>query len=357
MIFGRRLFLLRKAMTETDLDVFIVMDRANTFYLTGFQGTYSLLMVTEDHALFLTDSRYYECARNSLPSEYEIVLQMHDGKNQLKSFFTIHGKLRVGFEPQISYEKFRWLGDAVRPARLVETKDIIDPLRRTKDEDELRCIRRAAALGDRCFQRICHEIKPGICERELALQIRRFFEDAGAEGESFPAIVAFGPNAALPHHQTSRRKLKKGDVVLIDMGCRIKGYCSDMTRTLFLDTAREKEREIYRIVLEAQTKGLEAVKPGLPAREVDEVVRQHIIGEGYGDAFGHNTGHGVGIEIHESPVLGPQSADLLQEGMIITIEPGIYCPRFSGVRIEDLVLVTKEGAQCLSKSSKQMRIL
>lgn len=357
MIFARRLFCLRKAMNETDLDVFIVMDRANTFYLTGFQGTHSLIMVTEDRALFLTDSRYYECARKSLPSEYDVVLQKQDGKNQLRSFFAIHGKLRIGFEQKIPYEKFRWLSDSVRPGRLVETNDLLEPLRLVKDDEELRHIRRAALLVDRCFTMICRQIKPGVTERALAVQIRRFFEDAGAEGESFPAIVASGANAALPHHQTSHRKLRKGDVVLIDMGCRIKGYCSDMTRTVFLLSAREKEREIYRIVLEAQTKGLEAVKPGVPVSLVDEAVRRHISQAGYHDAFGHNTGHGVGIEIHEPPVIGPQSDHILREGMIITIEPGIYCPRFSGVRIEDLVLVTKEGAQCLSKTSKKMRIL
>jgi len=357
MPFLKRLATLRKRFKAEGLNGFIVIDRCNTHYFTGFRGTASLLIVMPDVTLFLTDSRYYEHARKNLPPGVEVVLQKQDGRSQLKGFFDVRGKLRIGFESSISYAKSKWLGSAIRPARLVEADQIVRDMRIVKDEQEIRLVKKAASIVDRCMMMLKSEIKPGITERDLAIKIRRFFEDKGAWGESFPAIVAFGPNAALPHHETSRRKLKKGDAVLVDMGCRFQGYCSDMTRTLFLGEADKSQREIYGIVLEAQKEGLKAVQPGIPAREVDRVVRQVISRAGYMEAFGHNTGHGAGLDVHEPPVIGPRSEYILRQGMIITVEPGIYLPGRFGVRIEDLVLVTPGGSRRLSRSSKKLTVI
>jgi Xaa-Pro aminopeptidase len=357
MSYSQRLYLIRKFMKGEGLDGIIIMDRANTFYSSGFRGTYSLILIMHDVALFMTDSRYFEAAVRRLGSDFEVVRQKNDGKCQLKCFFGVRGKLHIGFEPSIPYEKYRWLREAISPARLVDAGNLLKIMRFQKDAGELQYIKRAASITDRCFQKICKEIRPGVTERDLAVKIRRFFDDAGAESESFPAIVASGPNAALPHHQSSKRKFKQGDCILIDMGCRVGGYCSDMTRTVFLGEIKTREKEIYKIVFDAQQRGLQAVKPGIPARHVDYIVRQFILESGYGDFFGHNTGHGVGIEVHEPPVVGSRSEDLIEEGMVLTIEPGIYIPGRFGVRIEDLALVTKEGASILSKTSKKLKII
>lgn len=344
-------------MKQNGLDGMILMDRANAFYASGFRGTYSLILIMHDIALFMTDSRYFEAAQKRMGSHFEVVRQKNDGKGQLKCFFGVRGKLHIGFEPGIPYEKYRWLKEAISPARLVDAGYILKKIRCQKEPEELKFITRAASVADRCFKAICREIKSGVTERDLALGIRRFFDDAGAESESFPAIVASGANAAIPHHQVGRRKFRKGDCVLVDLGCRIGGYCSDMTRTVFLDDVKTREKEIYGIVREAQELGLHAVKSGISARQVDQAVRQYIHESGYGDFFGHNTGHGVGIEIHESPVVGPRSDDVLEEGMVITIEPGIYIPGKLGVRIEDLLLVTKEGAKILSQTPKKLEVI
>ncbi len=357
MSFRKRLERLRGAMCETGLDGFVVLDRANTFYFTGFRGSDSIVIVMRDAAIFLADSRYFEGVKNTLPADFEVVLQKRDGKRQIKDFFAKRRKLRIGFEPSIPYAKHRWLRGAVRPAHLTEAGKVVSHLRLVKDGEEIRHIRSAASIADRCLKTTFKEICPGLTEHDIAIRIRRFFEDAGAEGESFPTIVASGSNAAIPHHQTSRRKLRRGDVVLIDLGCKVKGYCSDMTRTVFVGETNKTEREIYKIVLEAQRRGIAAVKPGIPAKRVDREVRNFIAQAGFGDAFGHGTGHGVGIEVHEPPVISPRSKDILKEGMVITVEPGIYLRGKTGVRIEDLILVTKDGARRLSKFPRRLSII
>ena len=357
MNYVRRIAGLRHNMKQKGLDGCIILDRSNTHYLTGFRGTSSMIIIMHDVLLFITDFRYFHRAVKDLPPGYEALVQKGDMSDQIKSFFNVRGKIHIGFEPTISYEKYQWLRESVRPARLREASGLLKPLRMIKDEDEISRIKKAASIVDECMEYISKELRADLTEREVAIKIRRFFEDKGAEGESFPTIVASGPNSAVPHHETSNRKLQQGDVVLIDMGCRYEGYCSDMTRTLFLGSATDEEKNIYRIVLEAQKKGLKAVRPGISAGKLDNVVRDAISRAGYQEAFGHKTGHGVGIDIHEPPTVAPSSGELLKEGMIITIEPGIYLPDVSGVRIEDLLMVTAQGAVRLSKFPKELTIL
>ncbi|MCX6999834.1 MAG: Xaa-Pro peptidase family protein [Candidatus Sumerlaeota bacterium] len=357
-VYVNRLIRLREAMRESDIDGMIILDRDNTFYLTGFCGSASILVIMSDVAVFLADGRFFEQVRKSLSLDmYEIIFQNKDGKEQIKGFFGIRGKLRIGFESSIPYERYLWLSEAVRPARLVDACKILTSARMLKDEKELRLIRRAAAITDRCVEMILKELKPGVTEHELAVKIRRFFEDGGAEGESFPTIVAFGINSAYPHHETSRRRLKAGEAALFDLGCRVKGYCSDLTRTVFVGSSDARQRKVYEIVLGAQGEAIKKIKPGVSAREVDAAAREYISNAGFGDAFRHNTGHGVGINVHEQPRLTPLSDDILKKGMVITVEPGIYLPNFMGVRIEDLVLVGEDGPVALSKSPKKMRII
>lgn len=362
----KRIRNLSRRLGEMGLDGMIILDRENTFYLTNFSGTASIVLVMPDSLIFLADSRYYERVRKELhrnesnpnhPIKVEVILQQGDGGEQLKAFFDVRGKLRIGFESSISYESFCWLEKAVRPARLVEAAKAIAELRAVKDSSELKQIRRAAAITDLCVEMLVPKLRPGITEREISLMIRRFFEESGAEGESFESIIAFGANAAIPHHKSSNRRLKPKDVALLDLGCFYNGYCSDLSRTFFIGEPDDKKKDIYKIVLEAQSAALQKVKPGVPVRDVDIAARDSIFRAGFGDCFGHRTGHGVGIAIHEKPSVGMSSSDVLCEGMVITIEPGIYLPGNFGVRIEDLVLVTKKGAELLSKSPKDLRVL
>ncbi|HOE63905.1 MAG TPA: Xaa-Pro peptidase family protein [Candidatus Sumerlaeota bacterium] len=361
-----RIHRLYSRLAELGLDGMIVLDRENTFYLTNFSGTASILLLMQDSLIFLADSRYYERAKKNFrrskspskkPINIEVVQQQGDGREQLKAFFDVRGKLRIGFESSISYESFCWLEKVVRPARLVEVSKEIADLRAVKDSYEQMQIRRAAALTDLCVDMLASNLRPGVSEREVAIAIRRFWEDAGAEGESFDPIIAFGANAAIPHHKTSNHRLKSKDVALIDFGCRVNGYCSDLTRTFFIGDPNANKKNIYKIVHDAQAAALQKVKPGVPAAEIDTAARDLIARAGFGDFFSHRTGHGVGIAIHEKPSIGAPSSDILLEGMVITVEPGIYLPGKFGVRIEDLVLVTKNGAELLSKTPKDIKIL
>jgi len=212
----------------------------------------------------------------------------------------------------------------------------------------------AARIADKAFNRICKLIKPGITERDIALELEFYMKKLGATSTSFTSIVASGERSALPHGTATDKKIKEGEFLTLDFGCVYNGYCSDMTRTVVIGKANERQREIYSVVLEAQEKALKYIKPGVKGCDVDRVARDIIKEKGFGQYFGHGLGHSLGLEIHESPRLSPTSNDILQEGMVVTDEPGIYIPDFGGVRIEDLVLVTATGFEVLSNSPKEL---
>lgn len=351
-----RLGALQTSLIKSDLDGFIVTDRADTFYLTGFRGSYSIMIVLPETAVFLTDARYYEAAAE-MQDFMDVVLQNGNGKEQLKNFFDVRGKIRIGFDPSISYHRYQWLSEVIRPARLVQAEDVIKSLRLKKDANEITNICKAGSLTDQCMSMLVDTVNPGMTEKDIMIIIRRFFEDCGAEGVSFPTIVASGSNSSVPHHRTSNKKIDEGEILLIDTGCIVNGYCSDITRTFFTGENRETETSIYNIVLRAQKAGIDAVRPGLKLSELDSIVRGVIEEEGYGDTFIHRTGHGVGIEVHEPPSISSENAMELEEGMVITIEPGIYLPGHFGVRIEDLVLVTSFGCKRLTEYPRDIRVI
>jgi len=236
----------------------------------------------------------------------------------------------------------------------VPLKGDVDALRQIKSEEELEYLEKAEAIGDLAFEKILTILKPGMTELEVAAELEYQMKKAGAENFSFSTIVASGLNSSMPHAIPGEKKLEEGDFVTMDFGCTYKGYCSDMTRTVVLGKASEKQKEIYNTVLKAQLAALDAIKAGVTGKSVDKVARDIITEAGYGECFGHGLGHSVGLFIHEEPRLSPAGETVLEENMIETVEPGIYVPGFGGVRIEDMVAVTKDGCKNFTHSPKEL---
>jgi Xaa-Pro aminopeptidase len=260
---------------------------------------------------------------------------------------------RLGFESgRLTYLQFQKLKDRLKadgsPVTMVATENLVEDLRVIKDEGELDAIQQSLALAEGAFEAIAPELSPGITEKELAWSLEQAMREMGAEAIAFPPIVAFGPNAALPHAVPTNRTLREGEPILFDWGARLNGYCSDISRTLVLGRPDKTFKKIYQTVLDAQRKAVEQIKPGISTQEVDKIARDHIADMGYGDFFGHGLGHGVGLATHERPHLSPMRPTTLEAGMVTTVEPGIYIPGWGGVRLENMVVVTREGAIVLN---------
>ncbi|MGH7442394.1 MAG: M24 family metallopeptidase, partial [bacterium] len=268
------------------------------------------------------------------------------------------GPKRVGFEAShVTVAQHQWLLKQAPDRVWVPLGGVVESLRLLKDPSEQAALAAAGRVADRVFHHILPFIKPGAVERDLASEMEHFMRRQGAEGPSFETIVASGWRSALPHGIASSKRLAKGDMVVFDFGCRLDGYCSDMSRTVCVGQPSALQRKIYRIVQQAQAAGLKAIRPGQPSGAVDLAARSLIRRAGYGDHFGHGTGHGVGREVHEDPRVGPKAPEILKPGMAITCEPGIYLDGRFGVRIEDLALVTETGHRNLYRSSKELLVL
>ncbi|MGE5551951.1 MAG: M24 family metallopeptidase [Bacteroidota bacterium] len=354
---NNRLARLRELLRETELDSFVVAGAANRYYLSGFTGDNGFLLVDAAEQVLYTDFRYMEQARAEAPA----FTLCQVGRRILPEFSAClaeRGGDRIGFEPDHwSLADYQELIEVVSEKRLIAQKGMVEGLRAVKDPEEIERIGQAAAINDRAWARLMPLIKPGVAERDLAAELDYLLRREGADGNAFTTIVASGPRGALPHGTASARKIAPGDLVVFDFGAQYQGYASDMTRTVAVGNAGEKEREIYRIVAEAQALALAALRPGLTGIEVDAVARRHIKDAGYGQYFGHGLGHAVGIEIHEEPRLSPIGEQVLAAGMVVTVEPGIYLPGLGGVRIEDLVVLTATGCRNLTNSAKDMAIL
>lgn len=343
-------------MHSDAIDSFLVYDRANTLYFTGFPCTNSMAVLTRDHCVFLTDSRYLQKACQQIRHmEVRASPQaLWKSVRQVVRELRIH---RVGFEGgAVSYTLYRQLVKELGPRRLSEAGAHAAAVRMVKEPGEIAIIAANQRLNERIFRAALRDTAVGDSEASISRRIRNAMTDRGAE-ESFPSIIASGPNSSMPHAVPGPRRLRRGDFLLFDMGVRRNHYHSDMTRMAVAGRPTARHREIYRIVLEAQQLGLKKIRPGITGAEVDAVVRNHIMDHGYLDYFQHGTGHGVGLEIHEAPALNPASRDILAEGMVVTVEPGIYIPGFGGVRIEDLVVVTRRGCKNLTTASKSLRVV
>ena len=345
---------LAELVAEKELDQLFVSDLVNVRYLTGFTGTNGACLVGADELIFFTDFRYTERARDEVAPEWE----RPEAERELVPQIAARMSGRVGFEDaKLSVRQLARLEAAVGDdVGLVPAGDLVEQLRVVKDPHELERIAAAAELTDGVYEWALERGLAGRTERDVARACEARLRELGAE-PSFPPIVAAAENGALPHAEPGEREIGPGELVVFDMGALLDGYCSDCTRTFATGEVGDEGRETYELVQRAQAAALEAVRPGASGMEVDAVAREIISEAGHGDHFGHGLGHGVGLEVHEGPRLATTSDDELQEGNVVTVEPGVYLPGRLGVRIEDLVVVTGDGYRNLSGLSKDLRIV
>lgn len=352
-----RLSRLRALMETSGLEALLVTGEYNRRYLSGFTGSAGVLLITADKAYLVTDFRY----RSQAPAEaphFEVVEHGPKLSETLLDVLKQNGVTTLGFEPQhMTYAAYTGYATDLKPVTLAPADALVEKLRLVKDETELAVMREAALLADRTFQHLLTVLAPGKRELDIAMELEFFMRREGATSVSFETIVASGERSALPHGKASERVLQSDEFVKLDFGAYYKGYCSDITRTVVLGKPTDKHRRIYEIVLEAQMHALANIRPGMTGREADALARDVIRGYGYGDQFGHGTGHGLGMEIHEAPRLSLTGDIVLEPGMTVTVEPGIYLPGFGGVRIEDDIVITATGAERLTQATKDFIII
>jgi len=349
----KRVERVKQLISKSGLDALIVTGRDNVRYLSGFTGSAGVLLVSAEKALLFTDSRYVTQAAEEAYA-FEIMKIEKTWPERLAEILSEHRDMAVGFESEhVTHQQFLRMAEVLAAVELKPVKDMVEGLRAVKEEPEIEKIRRAVSLVDEAFAEILDYIEAGRSEREIALELEFHLRYRGAERIAFETIVASGARAALPHGAASGKLLEHGDLVVMDFGAVCDGYCSDFTRTVLVGSAPEPwQEEIFEVVLEAQRAGIAAVRAGVPASEVDRVVREVIAGRGYGDYFGHGSGHGLGLQVHELPRLDRFSTETLEAGMVVTVEPGIYLPGRGGVRIEDVVVVRENGAEVLTGTAK-----
>ncbi len=364
----RRVERVRDAMRERDLDGLLVTNPENRRYLTGFTGHDSgadsagLLVVTSGDVALITDGRYIEQAAEECPGLRVVHRQAELAPLVGRTLAEMAAK-RVGVEAEhltvALWEDFASaLGQqAGEDAQLASTRQLVEPLRAIKDADELAAIERAVAITDDTFSYLCGYLRPGLTERQVAREIERYMLELGAEAMAFEPIIASGPNAARPHATPTARELALGEPITIDMGARFAGYCSDMTRTVCLGQPGPEGEAIYDLVLRAQQACEQGARPGMTGIEVDALARGVIVAGGRGEQYLHGTGHGLGLEIHEAPRVSKYASEnVIETGMVITVEPGVYVPGWGGIRIEDTVVMTENGARVLTKSHKRFSL-
>ena len=355
-----RLSKLRQILAKNDLDAFLVSHPMNERYLSGFTGSEgdAWLLISQDLALIVTDSRYYEQVKRECPDFELLKINTRFDDVLPEALRRVSGKRigRIGYEADhvtvAQYE--RWM----RPLKEVEwvsTNEWIKCLRAVKDAEEVAAMRRAVALADEALAHGLEQIRPGMTERELAWIMETYMRTHGAEKISFDFIVAAGPNGAMPHYRAGDVPLPLGQPIVIDMGAQLDGYCSDLTRTVCLGEPAEPERfwEVYNTVLAAQQKAEAEIRAGMTGIAADGIARQVIADANHSEQFGHGLGHGVGLEVHEKPKVSYVSVDTLAVGNLFTVEPGIYIPGWGGVRIEDIVLAIQDGLEVLTQSPKE----
>lgn len=339
-----------RQLDRLGLDSLLITLPANITYLSGYLSRDSLLLISKKATFYITDPRYSEEAKKFLPGFFKIKRTKGTLLETIKELSKTLKIRKLGFEGKyLSVSQYSKLKKTVlATTELILTQNLIEELRQVKAAPEQEKIRQATKITIKALQYAKKIISPGIREIELAGELERFIRYLGAQRASFEIIIASGPNSSYPHHISGSRKIQNNEPVLIDIGADYSGYKSDLTRVFFLGKINTLAQNIYRIVSAAQEKAIKKVKPGVLINKVDAEARQYITRKGYGGFFGHSTGHGLGLEIHESPSISPKETGELKEGMIFTVEPGIYLPGKFGIRIEDTVLVTKKGVEVIS---------
>ena len=347
---------LRAEMKRRDVEAILVTSPFNLRYITEFTGTAGLALVTQDKAVFITDFRYTEQAGVQV-KEFEVVQAK---KNLMdEAVETIHS---LGIKTLAFEQDYMTYATALQYKGKVEVEmepisNLIEKIRMVKTPEEVAVLKAAAKIADDAFEHICGFIRPGLTELDVSNELEFFMRKQGATSSSFDVIVASGLRSALPHGVATDKVIENGDMITLDFGALYNGYISDITRTVAVGEPSAQMKEIYDIVLKAQELGVEKIGPGMSGIEADAIARDFIKSKGYGEAFGHSTGHGIGLEVHESPGLSFRSETVLEPGMAVTVEPGIYLPGVGGVRIEDDILITESGNERLTNSTKELRIL
>lgn len=354
---GSRLDRIRERIGSEGLDALLVTGPQNRQYLSGFTGSAGMLLITLAEALLITDFRYVEQASTQAPL-FKVVQAGVPMLGTVRAELEGRGVKRAGFEQDhLTYGQFLTHRDGLPGIELVPCEGWVEKLRMVKDPTELGHIRAAVAATDAAFEHVLGFLRPGLTEREVALEVEFFLRKQTGGKAAFDVIAASGPNSSLPHAVPTDRVLQRGDFVKLDFGASSGYYVADLTRTVVLGEASSEQRAIYDIVLEAQLTAIAAVAPGKTGLEVDKVARAFLTAAGYGENFGHGLGHGIGLVVHESPRLNTSDETVLQPGMVCTVEPGVYIPNWGGVRIEDDVVVTDKGCEVLTKSRKDLIVL
>lgn len=355
---AKRLQRVREELAERGLAGLVVSHGPNVRYLCGFTGSSGLLLVEPSSATLVTDGRYEEQAGEQAAAGVEVAIA-RDGLLDVLSRVagTASGSRPLGFEAEhVSVRRREKLGEEVE-ADWTATCGVVEELRSRKDEGEVERIRRAAEVTTAALDRVLEKVEEGMTERDLAAEVDYRLRRAGSGRPAFESIVAAGERSALPHAEPSERRLREGDLLLLDFGATFRGYCADLTRAAVLGPAADWQREVHAAVDGARRAAVDAVRPGTPAREVDRAARQRLEAAGWGEAFAHSTGHGLGLEVHEGPSLSRTSDEILQTGNVVTIEPGVYLRGRGGIRLEDDVVVREGDARVLTDASRALREL
>ncbi|MCX7766815.1 MAG: Xaa-Pro peptidase family protein [Candidatus Sumerlaeia bacterium] len=358
-MYKERLKRAQLCLRRKGINALIVLDRFNTAYISGFRGSFSIIIITSRTAFLITDDRYLQRVTRECGDIYEI---LRAGRDPWKTAGDKLKQIRVkniGFEeslPFYAYQRLRAISKTLR-CPLINATDIIRRLRMIKEESEIELIRNAARLTDEIFTEIIKFLQVGMTEREICRQIMKLTLDSNAEGVAFAPIVASGPGSAVPHYEPGDRRLAPGDLLIIDLGIKWQGYCADMTRTVVIGAATRKARELYNLVMTAQKLAIKNAQPGVKTNKLDAMVRSFFANKGYREAFLHSLGHNIGLEVHEPPRLNSNTKATLKPGMVFTLEPGLYINGFGGVRIEDTVLMTDKGVEILTRSSKDLLVV
>jgi Xaa-Pro aminopeptidase len=352
----RRLAALLDGLTAAHVDGLLVTSLANVRYLTGFSGSSALLLVSQREALLITDFRYQTQAPEEVGDSARVLIEPQSLWTGLwQQLGQQPGVQVLGFESaHLLHRDFQRLMEAGARWQWRPTLDLVETLRERKDAAEVKLIERAANVATRALERTLAEVRVGMTELQVAGVLERALRDEGSEGFPFPSIVASGSRSALPHARATSARVREGDLLLLDFGAEVEGYCADITRTVVVGRASDEQREIYDVVRQANEQASHSIRAGMTGRDADAIARGYIEHRGYGDLFGHGLGHGVGLEVHEAPRLSRTADGALAEGAVVTIEPGVYRPGWGGVRIEDDVVLDAAGPRILTKFTREL---
>jgi Xaa-Pro aminopeptidase len=361
-LFENRLSALRSRLDSLGVDTIWIIQPENRRYLSGFTAadgqrneSSGSLFMTGDHAILLTDSRYTIQAEKEAVG-FEVITHKKGAINTLPEIFDLLSTRRLGFEGGYLiwdlYQEAKEKANSHSPAvEFMPLSGVVEDMRELKDSAEVEVLRRSAQITGDVLAQVIEELKPGQVERDVAWRIESLIREHHADGVAFPPIVASGPNSALPHAFPTDRRVREGEPIIFDVGSRVEGYCSDMTRTIFLGKPSSYFEGIYRTVRQAQVSALGSIRPGMKSTEADFIARNIIKEAGFGNFFGHSLGHGIGLAPHERPALGPLKPEVLREGMVFTVEPGIYVPGKGGVRLEQMVILEQDCLRLLTTNN------